>query len=100
MKQNVIRLKDLNIPVRYFKLHNKKLRRFAIVDKNYKSQQIEIFVYYSQTMFAATYLKLIIKDNKYSVTNSQKNIRIRYINASFHERIRNRRNKRKIEYFR
>ena len=67
IKQNVIRLKDLNIPVRYFKLHNKKLRRFAIVDKNYKSQQIEIFVYYSQTMFAATYLKLIIKDGKYSV---------------------------------
>ena len=67
MKQNVIRLKDLNIPVRYFKLHNKKLRRFAIVDKSYKSQQIEIFVYYSATMFAATYLKLIIKGNKYSI---------------------------------
>lgn len=66
MKQNVVRLKDLNIPVRYFKLHNKKLRRLAIVDRSYISQ-IEIFAYYSATMFAATYLKLIIKDGKYSV---------------------------------
>lgn len=66
IKQNVIKLKDLNIPVRYFKLHNKKLRRLAIVDRSYISQ-IEIFAYYSATMFAATYLKLIIKDGKYSV---------------------------------
>ena len=66
MKQNVVRLKDLNIPVRYFKLHNKKLRRLSVVDKSY-IPQIEIFVYYSATMFAATYLKLIIKGNKYSV---------------------------------
>lgn len=66
MKQNVVRLKNLNIPVRYFKLHNKKLRRLSVVDKSY-IPQIEIFVYYSATMFAATYLKLIIKGNKYSV---------------------------------
>lgn len=66
IKQNVIRLKDLNIPVRYFKLHNKKLRRLSVVDKSYISQ-IEIFVYYSATMLPATYLKLIIKDGKYSV---------------------------------
>ena len=66
MKQNVVRLKDLNIPVRYFKLHNKKLRILSVVDKSYISQ-IEIFVYYSATMFPGTYLKLIIKDGKYSV---------------------------------
>lgn len=66
IKQNVVRLKDLNIPVRYFKLHNKKLRGFDVVDKEDISQ-IEIFVYYSANMFPATYLKLIIKDGKYSV---------------------------------
>ena len=66
MKQNVIRLKDLNIPVRYFKLHNKKLRRLSVVDKSY-IPQIEIFVYYSANIFPTTYLKLIIGNNKYSV---------------------------------
>lgn len=66
IQQNVIRLRNLNIPVRYFKLHNKKLRRIAVVDKDYKSQ-IEIFVYYSANMFPATYLKLIIRNDKYSV---------------------------------
>ena len=32
IKQNVIRLKDLNIPVRYFKLHIKKLREITVID--------------------------------------------------------------------
>lgn len=66
IEQNVIRLKNLNIPVRYFKLHNKKLRRIDVIDKDYISQ-IEIFVQYSKNMFPATYLKLIIRNGKYSV---------------------------------
>ena len=66
IKQNKLIIGDLVIPMRYFKLHNKKLRRLGVVDKSYISQK-EIFVYYSATMYPATYLKLIIKDNKYSV---------------------------------
>lgn len=64
IRQNIIRVKNLNIPVRYFKLHIKKLREITIVDTPH---YLEIGAYYSANIRNGTYLKLIIENGKYSV---------------------------------
>lgn len=68
MKQNVVRLKDLNIPVRYFKLHNKKLRKIIVLKKTVKPNAQCINVSYSpDNQVKGTHLTLIIEGNKYRV---------------------------------
>ena len=67
-KQNVVKLKNLNIPVRYFKLNNKKLRKIIVLGKTVKPNAQCINVNYSADgRVGGTNLTLIIEDNKYRV---------------------------------
>lgn len=65
-KQNVVRLKNLNIPVRYFKLHNKKLRKIIVLNNTAKPNEQCINVHYSHTGHG-THLILVIEGNRYKV---------------------------------
>ena len=62
MKQNVVKLWNLNIPMRYFKLHVKKLRRINVINTPH---YLEVSAYYSANICNGTYLILIIADGKY-----------------------------------